>query len=830
MNKVIKKIFVYILVFFLAVNCPINTYATELGTATDATDESEASETTNISQTTESSEIATPMDVSSQTEAADVVNEPEEGDFVDEGDKVEASGSVNSNISWSLSDGTLRIYGNGYIYDNTKPWSSYIDQVEKVIIEEGVTNVGKYMFYRHQNLKEVYLPNSVTTIDVYAFWDCTSLKKISLGGTKDICNNAFDGSGLEEITITKNVAHISPTSFINCSNLKKFNVASENKTFRSMDGVLFNYSGTVLGIYPANRPDSSYRVPDSVETIETYAFYYSKNLSQIDLNKVKCIEEFAFYNSKLKSVTIPSSVETMEAHAFSCVGTLETVVFEDGLTYIPINAFAGCRALKNVTLSNTILEIDLNAFSNINNDAEITVPSNVKKVSNDAFDKDISVIYKGTLVEDYKPTATLTYTTHVQTFGWQNPVSDGQMSGTEGKAKRLEGIKIGYNSELGGQIKYSVHCQTYGWMDYEANYAMAGTSGEAKRLESITIELTGHIAKYYDVLYRVHRQTYGWTDWKKNGEACGTTGQGKRLEGIQIKLVPKGEPYATIKYRTHVQTYGWQDWCSSGEMSGTSGEAKRLEAIEICLDTNLGGGIEYFVHCQSYGDMNSVMDGMTAGTSGEGKRLENISIKLTGELDDHYDLYYRVHSQTYGWLDWAKGDSLYSGGAGTSGLSKRLEGIEIVLVEEGANPPGKTDKPCITVYDYLESKEPGFTPETKAIVDYAKQFIGTPYVYGGSDLYNGVDCSGYILKVYSKFGYYLPHNARLQADYGRKVAIKDLQPGDLLFYKIGNGDRIGHVGMYIGNGEFIHSTPGAGVIIGRMKSYFTPCDAIRMVK
>ena len=114
---------------------------------------------------------------------------------------------------------------------------------------------------------------------------------------------------------------------------------------------------------------------------------------------------------------------------------------------------------------------------------------------------------------------------------------------------------------------------------------------------------------------------------------------------------------------------------------------------------------------------------------------------------------------------------------------------------------------------YIENQ---FSPEEKAVPS--------------SDLYNGVDCSGYILKVYSKFGYYLPHNARLQADYGRKVSIKDLQPGDLLFYKIGNGDRIGHVGMYIGNGEFIHSTPGAGVIIGRMKSYFTPCDAIRMVK
>lgn len=815
MSNYIKKSLAYLIVVLLVVSYPFSVYATELNTATDAT---------------VSTEEIIADDVATETDVVNSMDLPDEGSFVDEGEKIEASGTFDGNLKWSLSDGTLRVSGNGYIYSYGCPWSSYRNQVEKVIFESGVTNVGDFMFEKHSNLKEVYLSDTINSIDSFAFMDCTSLKKISLGGTERIGERAFYNTGLEEITITKNVNSIEADAVLNMPSLKNIYVASDNKHFKAIDGVLYNHSGSNLVKYPENHPGKSYKVPDSVETINAYAFHHSLNLQQIDLNKVSCIENYAFETSNLKNVTIPSSLETMELAAFSCITTLESVVFEDGLTFIPFNAFAGCTGLKNVTLSNTILEIDVQAFSNINSKAFLTVPKSVKKVNNGAFDEDTSVIYEGELVEDYKPKASLSYTTHVQTYGWQEPVSDGQMSGTQGQAKRLEGIKIDFDSELGGQIKYSVHCQTYGWMDYETNYVMAGTSGEAKRLEAIKIELNGHIAEYYDVLYRVHRQTYGWTDWKKNGEECGTTGQGKRLEGIQIKLVPKGEPYATIKYRTHVQTYGWQEWRNSGEMSGTSGESKRLEAIEIALDTNLGGGIQYFVHCQTYGDMNSVMDGMTAGTSGEGKRLENISIKLTGELDEYYDLYYRVHSQSYGWLDWAKGDSLYNGGAGTSGLSKRLEGIEIVLVKEGANPPGATDKPCITVYDYLETKDPGFTPETKAIVDYAKQFIGTPYVYGGSDLKNGVDCSGYILKVYSKFGYYLPHNARLQADYGKKVAIKDLQPGDLMFYKIGNGDRIGHVSMYIGNGQFIHSTPGAGVIIGNMKSYFTPCDAIRMVK
>jgi uncharacterized protein YjdB len=72
-----------------------------------------------------------------------------------------------------------------------------------------------------------------------------------------------------------------------------------------------------------------------------------------------------------------------------------------------------------------------------------------------------------------------------------------------------------------------------------------------------------------------------------------------------------------------------------------------------------------------------------SGTSGEAKRLEAIEIKLTGEMAEHYDVYYRVHAQTYGWLGWAKnGES-----AGTSGQAKRLEGIQIVLVPKGSAAP-----------------------------------------------------------------------------------------------------------------------------------------------
>ncbi len=293
--------------------------------------------------------------------------------------------------------------------------------------------------------------------------------------------------------------------------------------------------------------------------------------------------------------------------------------------------------------------------------------------------------------EDY---VNLTYHVHCQTYGWLDKVNAGELSGTEGQAKRLEGIRIYLDTNLEGNIEYEVHCQTYGWLDTVTNGEMSGTEGESKRLESIRIRLTGELAEKYDVLYRVHCQTWGWTDWVSNGMEAGTVGQAKRLEAIQIKVVKKNSASkdASLKYTTHVQTYGWLAPVGAGEMSGTEGQSKRLEGIKIDVNnSDYTGGIAYKVHAQTYGWMDWVTNYNMSGTSGESKRLEAIQIMLTGELSSAYDIYYRVHSQTYGWLGWAMNGQV----AGTSGLSKRLEGIEIVLVKKGGEAPGTTDRPYV---------------------------------------------------------------------------------------------------------------------------------------
>lgn len=308
-------------------------------------------------------------------------------------------------------------------------------------------------------------------------------------------------------------------------------------------------------------------------------------------------------------------------------------------------------------------------------------------------------------IETQNNSGYINYRTHVQTYGWQNVVSDGQSSGTVGEYKRLEGIEISLNiPDVSGGVQYRTHVQTHGWQDWVSDGATSGTTGEAKRLEAICIQLTGEAAEKYDIYYRVHAQTYGWLDWARNGQEAGTAGLSKRLEAIQIKVVPKGQaapgntarPYiddnAVISYKTHVQTYGWQNFVSNGQSSGTSGQAKRLEGICIQIGNSaLNGDVNYRTHVQTYGWQPYVNNGAMSGTTGEAKRLEAIEISLTGEMEKTYDIYYRVHIQTYGWLGWAKNGSP----AGSQGLAKRLEAIQIQLVKKGGSAPGSVNRPFI---------------------------------------------------------------------------------------------------------------------------------------
>lgn len=111
----------------------------------------------------------------------------------------------------------------------------------------------------------------------------------------------------------------------------------------------------------------------------------------------------------------------------------------------------------------------------------------------------------------------------------------------------------------------------------------------------------------------------------------------------------------------------------------------------------------------------------------------------------------------------------------------------------------------------------------QSVVNYALQFVGNPYVYGGTSLTNGTDCSGFTQSVLANFGISISRTAASQSGGGTAVDMSNLQPGDLLFYD--NGSGIGHVSMYIGNGQVVHaSNEQTGIIVSNV-DYRTACAA-----
>ena len=318
----------------------------------------------------------------------------------------------------------------------------------------------------------------------------------------------------------------------------------------------------------------------------------------------------------------------------------------------------------------------------------------------------------------------ISYSAHIESIGWQVFVNDGEVAGTTGRALRLEGLMINLQNTTGiaGGIKYSAHVQNIGWQEAvevtttgnsssAAQGGLSGTTGKALRLEALRIELTGDLADYYDVYYRVHVQNVGWMGWAKNGGEAGSAGYALRAEALQLTIVLKsaGPPSLTLNGVTvasgtprmidlalaqslskvfnssvHIQNIGDRSYtaASGSTVLGTTGVALRLEAIALSLD-DPSSSLMYRTFIQDFGWQGWVSYGDLSGTTGRGLRMETIEIILTGAIASTHDVYYRAHVQNRGWLGWAKNGQ----SCGSIGYNFRLEALQICIVEKGGVIP-----------------------------------------------------------------------------------------------------------------------------------------------
>ena len=267
-------------------------------------------------------------------------------------------GICGADLTWKMNNnGTLTISGTGAMFDYgfheyRAQWSRHVDSIKNVVIEAGVTSIGKDAFVYCDNITSVTIPASVTSIGEGAFRLCNKLSTVNYGGTANKWNAISIGNDND--------------------NLTGANINYAGITWTYNNGTLtISGTGDVEDYNNSSAPWYDHRYDTTKIVIS---------------NGVTGIGEGAFcYFTELTSVSLPGSLKSIGAYAFRGCSSLKSVVIPDSVTSIGESAFYRCTALTTATVSNSVSRISYGTFMSCENLISVTIPNSVKSIGEKAF-------------------------------------------------------------------------------------------------------------------------------------------------------------------------------------------------------------------------------------------------------------------------------------------------------------------------------------------------------------------------------------------------------------------------------------------------------------
>lgn len=364
--------------------------------------------------------------------------------------RIGTTGSCGDSATWTYDaeTATLTISGSGEMYDyrdqEMRIWRVYRTDIEKVVVENGITKIGAYAFYDMPNLISASVPDSVKRIEYDAFAQCKSLAAIpAMNGVEYLGDAAFYWcESITEVTVPDNITSMGNYVFGGCSNLTTATLGTgmtkiapyEFSTCGNLTSVTIPECVTEIGQYAFSSCQllPGVTIPENVTSIGDWAFNGCCSMTSIDIpEKVDYIGEGAFssctaltsieipegvteikgqtfnyctnletvilpegiksigyqdfcYCTKLRNINFPSTLKSIGGEAF-LESDLETVVFPDSLESIDYSAFSGCDILTNVTFGSGLKTIGTEAFAGCDEILELIFPDGLESIGNDAF-------------------------------------------------------------------------------------------------------------------------------------------------------------------------------------------------------------------------------------------------------------------------------------------------------------------------------------------------------------------------------------------------------------------------------------------------------------